>query len=60
MNELEQNIIDIFKNSNPSMYPTNIGFLDIQLISKFISKCSLSEFEKLKDLEYDLNQKDNE
>ena len=57
MNELEKKIIEIFKDDTVKMYPTIIGFLDLQLIKTFISKCSLSDFEKLKDMEWELSQK---
>ena len=59
MNELEQKIIEIFKDDTVKMYPTIIGFLDLQLIKTFISKCSLTDFEKLKDMEYDLTTQEN-
>ncbi len=49
MNELEQKINDLFKDR----YYLSIS--DFELIKLFISKCSLSDFEKLKDLEYDLS-----
>ena len=53
MNELEQKISNLLCNLNV----TNDRMF---FIKTFISKCSLSEFDVLKDLEYDLTQKDNE
>lgn len=50
-NELEKKIMQITSNDDDN---------DILLIKLFIAQCSLSNFEKLKDLEYDQNQKDNE
>ena len=47
MDELEQKIIEIYGK------PTGYQFT---VIAEFISKCSLSDFEKLKDLEYEMDQ----
>lgn len=49
MNELERKIVEMIGTSWTS---------DIKAVSLFISRCSLSEFEKLKDLEYELNIED--
>ena len=44
MNELEQKIIEV--------YGKTTGY-QFTVIAEFISKCSLSDFEKLKELDYD-------
>lgn len=49
MNELEKKIIEVYGK------PTGYQF---EVIKEFISKCSLSDFEKLKDLDYDINSED--
>lgn len=49
MDELDIKIVDIF-------IKTEIGETEIDTVRYFISKCSISDFEKLKDLDYDLSQ----
>jgi hypothetical protein len=51
MNELEQKIIEVFGR------PTGYQFV---VIKEFISKCSLSDFEKLKDMEWDISHNNQE
>lgn len=50
MNELEQYIRDICGDD------INLTTLSLFFIKDFIAKCSISDFEKLKDMEYDLSQ----
>ena len=49
MEEFEQKIKDIINDPN-------IMESQISAITEFISKCSLLQFENLKDLEYDLSE----
>jgi hypothetical protein len=51
MDELEQKIMEIM--DDPNMCDN-----DVATIEDFISKCSLSDFERLKDMEYDVTTKD--
>ena len=51
MNELKRRISEIMINDD--------DYINL-IVKTFISKCSLTDFEILKDMEYDLNQKDNE
>lgn len=52
MNELERKILKMLSDK------TVVSPCDIEAILLFISTCSLSEFEKLKELEYDINSED--
>jgi hypothetical protein len=51
MNELEQKIKEIIDRAR--IWPR-----ELVTIKEFISKCSLSDFEQLKDMEYDVTTQD--
>jgi hypothetical protein len=47
----KEKILDIIQKQ----LKRNLSYWEYCIIYEFIDKCSLSEFEKLKDLEYDLS-----
>lgn len=52
MEELEQKIKEII--GRPRIWPR-----ELVTIKEFISKCSLSDFERMKDMEYDVSNDDD-
>lgn len=50
MSELEKQLFDKI-----SEVVDNASWYEYEVIKEFISKCGVSEFEKLKDLEYDIS-----
>ena len=53
MDELDHKIIEILGKDR---FSGEMPFIVRESIKEFISKCSISDFEKLKDMEYDLSQ----
>jgi hypothetical protein len=52
---MDETAEDKFNELLDTLYPNGILEEEQVTIEKFISLCSLSDFEKLKDLEYDMS-----